>query len=74
MNPLDRITVDPAVCHGAPTVRGLRYPVDMILGLLAAGMITDEILADYADIERGDVLATLEYAALAFRTRSSPPP
>jgi uncharacterized protein (DUF433 family) len=46
----------------------------MILGLLAAGMITDEILADYADIERGDVLATLEYAALAFRTRSSPPP
>lgn len=70
---LDRITVNPDVCHGAPTVRGLRYPVEMIVGLLAAGMTTDEVLADYADLQHDDVLAALEYAALVTRTRSSVP-
>ena len=70
---LDRVTVDPAVCHGAPTVRGLRYSVEMIVGSLAAGMTTDDVLADYADLEREDVLAALEYAALVTRTRSSVP-
>lgn len=70
---LDRITVDPQVCHGAPTVRGLRYPVEMIIGLLAAGMTTDEVLADYPDLVAEDVLASLEYAALVTRTRSSVP-
>lgn len=73
MSLLDRITVDVGVCHGAPTVRGLRYPVEMIVGLLASGMTTDEILADYADLEADDVLASLEYAALVTRTRSSVP-
>lgn len=73
MSLLDRITVDPDVCHGAPSVRNMRYPVEMIVGLLAAGMTTDEVLADYADLERDDVLAALEYAALVTRTRSSTP-
>lgn len=70
---LDRITVDAQVCHGAPTVRGLRYPVEMIVGLLASGMTTDEVLADYPDLVADDVLASLEYAALVTRTRSSVP-
>ena len=70
---LDRITVDAEVCHGAPTVRGLRYPVEMIVGLLASGMTIDEVLADYPDLEADDVLASLEYAALVTRTRSSVP-
>jgi uncharacterized protein (DUF433 family) len=70
---LVRITVDPQVCHGAPTVRGLRYPVEMIVGLLASGMTTDEVLADYPDLVADDVLASLEYAALVTRTRSSVP-
>jgi len=70
---LDRITVDPQVCHGAPTVRGLRYPVEMIVGMLASGMTIDEVLADSADLEADDVLASLEYAALVTRTRSSVP-
>ena len=70
---LDRITIDAEVCHGAPTVRGLRYPVEMIVGLLASGMTTDEVLADYPDLEADDVLASLEYAALITRTRSSVP-
>lgn len=59
----DRITIDPAICHGQPTVRGLRYPVQMILELLSAGMTHEEILADYEDLERDDLLAVLEYAA-----------
>ncbi|HYW06086.1 MAG TPA: DUF433 domain-containing protein [Longimicrobium sp.] len=60
---LARIKIDPASCHGQPTVRGLRYPVELILDLLSAGMSHEEILADYADLEREDILAVLEYAA-----------
>jgi uncharacterized protein (DUF433 family) len=45
----------------------------MLVGLLASGMSVDEVLADYADLERNDVLAALEYAALVTRTRSSVP-
>ena len=60
---MERITIDPAICHGKPTVRGLRYPVETILELLSAGMTYDEILADYEDLEREDILAILAYAA-----------
>lgn len=60
---LDRITIDPAVCHGKPCIRGLRYPVEVILELLSAGMTTDDILADYEDLERNDILAVLAFAA-----------
>ena len=60
---MDRITMDPLICHGKPTIRGLRYPVELILGLLSSGMSFDEILEDYADLERADILAVLEYAA-----------
>ena len=60
---LNRITLDPDLCHGKPCIRGLRYPVEMILELLGAGMTVDEILADYEDLERDDILAVLTYAA-----------
>ena len=64
MNPLlSRITTDAAVCHGKPCVRGLRYPVEMLLDLLSSGMTHDDILADYEDLERDDLLAALAYAA-----------
>lgn len=66
---LERITIDPAICHGKPCVRGLRYPVEMILELLSAGMTTEEILADYEDLEREDILAVLAYAARLSRTK-----
>lgn len=59
----DRITIDPAVCHGKPCIRGLGYPVEMLLELLSGGMTVDDILADYEDLERDDVLAALEFAA-----------
>jgi uncharacterized protein (DUF433 family) len=58
MDPLlSRITIDPAVCHGKPCVRGLRYPVEFLLELLSSGMTVDDILADYPDLEREDLLA-----------------
>ena len=60
---LERISTNPAICHGKPCVRGLRYPVDMILDLLSAGMTGEEILADYDDLEPEDILAVLAYAA-----------
>ncbi len=58
---LDRITIDPAINHGKPTIRGLRYPVETLLELLSADMTIDEILADYEDLERDDVLAAIAY-------------
>jgi uncharacterized protein (DUF433 family) len=64
MTRLGRITTDPDICHGQPVVRGLRYPVQMLLELLSSGMTFDEILDDYEDLERDDLLAALEYGAL----------
>jgi uncharacterized protein (DUF433 family) len=72
MSRLDRITSDPEVCHGKPVIRGLRYPVSDILQLLAGGMTVDEVLADSPDLERDDVLAALEYGALAAGNRRIP--
>lgn len=60
---LERITIDPEVCHGKSCIRGLRYPVDMILTLLSAGMSSAEILSDYDDLESEDILAALAFAA-----------
>ncbi len=68
-----RITIDPAICHGKPCIRGLRYPVQDVLAWLASGMSVDEILGDYADLEREDILAALDYAArLAHVNRVEP--
>jgi uncharacterized protein (DUF433 family) len=63
---LERITIDPEICHGKPCIRNLRYPVEVIFQLLSAGMTTDQILIDYEDLEYEDILA-----ALAFATRLS---
>jgi len=73
MNAVSRITLDPAVCHGKPCIRGLRYPVENLLELLAGGMTIEQILADYEDLEREDILAALSYAArLAHVKRMEP--
>ena len=58
----ERITIDPDICHGKPCIRGLRYPVEMILELLSAEMTIEDILADYEDLERADILAVLAFA------------
>jgi uncharacterized protein (DUF433 family) len=59
MTLLERITIDPAVCHGKPCVRGLRYPAETVLEWLSAGMTPQEILADYEDLEPQDIQAVL---------------
>jgi uncharacterized protein (DUF433 family) len=64
-----RITIDPAVCHGKPCVRGLRYPVENVLEWLASGMSIEEILSDYADLELEDILAVLDFAARLTHTK-----
>lgn len=66
---LSRITIDPAVCHGKPCIRGLRYPVEGLLELMSAGMTFDEILNDYDDIERDDLRAVLAFAARLSHTK-----
>lgn len=58
-----RITMQPDICHGKPCIRGLRYPVENVLEWLAGGMSIDDILADYEDLEREDILAVLDFAA-----------
>ncbi len=60
---------DPSICHGQPVIRGLRYPVEMTLELLASGMSNVEVLADFPDLEHDDLLAALEYGALAAGVR-----
>ena len=70
---LTRITIDPAICHGKPCVRGLRYPVETLLELLSSGMTIDEILADYENLEREDLLAVLAFAARLAQTRRLQP-
>jgi uncharacterized protein (DUF433 family) len=61
---LTRITIDPSVCTGKPCIRGLRFPVARLLGLLAAGGTRDQILADYPYLEPEDIDEALQYAAL----------
>jgi uncharacterized protein (DUF433 family) len=63
MSALQRITVDPAVCGGRPTIRGLRVRVKDVLDLLAAGASREEVLADYPYLEADDITAVLEFAA-----------
>ena len=73
MSRLDRITTDPQICHGKPTIRGMRYPVEMILELLASGMTYEEVLDDYPSLERDDLLAAIEFGALAAGMRRAVP-
>jgi uncharacterized protein (DUF433 family) len=58
-----RITIDPAICTGKPCIRGLRFPVARLLGLMAAGETREAILKAYPYIEPGDIDEALRYAA-----------
>lgn len=60
---LQRITINPDICHGKPTIRNKRYPVENMLELMASGMTNAEILADYEDLENEDLQACLLFAA-----------
>ena len=62
MNYLERITINPLVCHGKPCVWGMRLPVEVVLDLLGSGMTISEILDDHPELEREDITACLNYA------------
>ncbi len=70
MNQLERITIDPEVCHGKPCIRGMRWPVEVIIDMLGSGMTTEEILEDHPELEREDILASLNFAKLYLSGRS----
>ena len=66
---LQRITVNPHIAFGKPTIRGLRYSVEWLLELLSSGMSQQEILDDYEDLEAADIQAALVYAAKLAQTK-----
>jgi len=69
-NLLSRITVDPEICHGKPCVRGLRYPVETMLEYLAGGDSAEDLLAEFPDLEREDILACLEFSRRILSAKS----
>jgi uncharacterized protein (DUF433 family) len=69
-NLISRITINPDICHGKPSIRNMRYPVEMILDLLSAGMTHQEILADYPALEDDDIKACLAYASRLTKIKS----
>jgi uncharacterized protein (DUF433 family) len=67
-----RITVDAKQMDGVPCIRGLRIPVATVIGMVAAGMTTNDILAAYPDLEGDDIAEALHFAAEAVRRRELP--
>ena len=65
MRLLDRITIDPDICHGKPCIRGMRWPVAVILDMLGSGMSNAQILEDHPELESDDIKAALHYAKLS---------
>ena len=67
---LSRITIDPAICHGKPVIRGKRYPVESMLEYLAGGDTVDSLLTHFPDLERDDLRACIEFANRSLKLRS----
>lgn len=67
---LTRITIDPAMCHGKPAIRNLRYPVESMLEYLAAGDSFEDLLLEFPDLEREDLQACIEFAARSLKLKS----
>lgn len=74
METLDRITVDPKVCMGQPTVRGTRITVPFVVKLVASGMTNADILRAYPELVEEDIAQALRYAAWASSDRTRPAP
>lgn len=70
---MQRITVNPDICFGKPTIRGTRYSVEWLLELMSSGMSQVEILADYEDLESEDFQAVLLYASKLSQVKRSVP-
>jgi uncharacterized protein (DUF433 family) len=69
-NLLERITVDTGICHGKACIRHMRWPVEVIIDMIAAGMSFDSIIKDHPELERKDILAALEYAKITLSGKS----
>jgi uncharacterized protein (DUF433 family) len=67
---LARITISPDICHGKPVIRNLRYPVESMLEYLAGGDTIEDLLAEFPNLEREDLLACLEFAAASLRLKT----
>lgn len=67
-----KVSIDPQVCHGKPVIRGTRVLVATILGALAGGDSIEDVLNDYPNITREDVLAALEFAGSLSRFEETP--
>lgn len=67
---LERITVDTNICHGKACIRHMRWPVEVIIDLIAAGMAFDQIIIDHPELEKNDILAALEYAKITLSGKS----
>ena len=74
MKELDRITIDPDICLGQPTIRGMRITVSVILKLVATGMTTQELLKAYPELEEEDIAQALKYAAWLSSEKTRPIP
>jgi len=59
----ERITVDPEQCGGRPCIRGMRIRVSDVLDLLASGLSAEQVLAEFPDLEPGDIQASLRFAS-----------
>lgn len=70
MEYLERITIDPGICHGKPCIRGMRWPVEVVMDMLGSGMSIGEILEDHPELEREDILASLNYAKMLVSGRA----
>lgn len=60
---LNRITINPEICHGKPTIRDTRHMVEGIIEYMAGGDSIDDILQEFPDLEKEDILACLAFAA-----------
>jgi len=68
---LDRIKIDPSLCEGRPTIRGMRITVDFVLKLLGDGYNADDIVRDYPELEKEDVYQAAKYGAWLASERTS---
>ena len=62
---LSRITLDNDICHGKPCIRHMRWPVEVIIDLVASGMTFDHITTDHPELEKEDILASQAYTKIA---------
>jgi uncharacterized protein (DUF433 family) len=69
-NVLDRITIDADICHGKACIRHMRWPVEVVIDLIASGMSFDDIISDHPELEKDDILASLTYAKITLSGKS----